>query len=86
MSNGNLFRSLEGFRACCDVVNCMKNVCAVVPASANVANTYGDILKDYKPVLMFERLAFYLLGANRSFAVFAPVVIHSFYPSDSFTS
>ena len=82
MGYGNLFRSFKGFHASRYVVNGVKNLCAIVATSANVANSYRDILKDYKTILMLERLALYFLGANCPFTIFASVIIHNLYSSE----
>ena len=75
MRDGNLLDSLEGFCSVGNIIYGVKDVGAVIPRSASVANTDHNIFKDYESLLMLESFALHLLWAHGAFAVMA---VHSF--------
>ena len=79
MRDRNLLDSLEWFGSIRNVVHRVKDVSAVIPRSAGIANADHNIFQDYESLLMLKGLAFYLLRADGSlavFAVFAVIAVH----------
>ena len=72
-----MFESIERLRTRCDVVNCMKNLCAVVTRPTVIANADGYPLEDYETLFVLKSLAVDLLWSNGSVAVFARVAVRS---------
>lgn len=79
MSHRNLFCFLKRSHSSCNIVNRVKEVCAVIAVisvPALVADSYHDILKNDESILMLERLSPDLFRANRPFAILALIAIH----------
>ena len=53
----------------------VKNVGAVIPCAANIADADDNVLKDDKSFLVLEGLALDFLGANGSPAVLATITV-----------
>ena len=70
-----MFQSIERFCACCDVVNCMEYLCAVITRSTIIANADRYALEDYEALLVLKGLSIDLLWSNGSVAVFARVAV-----------
>ncbi len=72
----NLLNSFEWLCSVSNVVDGVKNVSAVIPSAACVANTDDNVFKDDKSFLVLKGLALDLLGTNRPVAVFAPITVN----------
>lgn len=68
---------LEWFCSIRNVIYPVKDICTVVPGSAFVTYTDHDIFQNYESLFMLEHLAFYLLRADGSLAVFAMIAVHA---------
>ena len=61
MCDRNLFHALEGFGACGNIVDGVKNFGAVVSRSAGIANTYDNVFEDNETLFVLKGLPVNLL-------------------------
>jgi hypothetical protein len=59
------------------VVDRVKNICAVIPASAFIAYSNSDVFEYYEAVLVFECFTLHILRSDRSFAKLTLVSVHA---------
>ncbi len=71
----DLLDSLEWFCSVGNVIDGVKNVSAVIPCAARVADAEDHVFQDDESLLVLERLALDLLGTDRPVAVFAPITV-----------
>ncbi len=71
----NLLDSFEWLCSVGNVIDGVKNIGAVIPRAACIADADDHIFKDDETLLVLERLALNLLGTHGSFAVFAPITV-----------
>ncbi len=75
MPYGDLLDSFEWLCSVSDVMDSVKNVSAVIPGAACVADADDHVFKDNESLLVLERLALDLLGTDGPVAVFAPITV-----------
>ena len=71
MCNGDLFHPLEGLGARSNIMDRVKDFCAVVSHSAGITNTYNNLFEDNEALLVLKGFAVNFLrtyGAVASFA------------------
>jgi hypothetical protein len=76
MRDRDLLDSFERFCAVDDVMHGVKNIGAVIPCPACVADADDDVFKDDESFLVLEGLALDPLGTDGAVAVFAAITVH----------
>ena len=75
MRDRDLLDSFEWLCSGGDVVYGVKNVSAVIPCAACVADADDHIFKDDESFLVLKGLSLDLLGTDDAVAVFAPIAV-----------
>lgn len=75
MRDGDPLGSFEWFCSADDVVHGVKNIGAVIPCAACVADADENIFKDDESFLVLKGLALDLLRTNGAVAVFAAITV-----------
>ncbi len=75
MCDGNLLDSFEWFCSGSYIVDGVKNVSAVIPGTARIADADHNVFKDDESFLMLKGLACHLLGTHGAIAVFAAITV-----------
>ena len=79
MFDRNLFHALEGFGACCNIMDGVKNFCAVISRSARITNTYDNPFENDETLLVLKGLQINLLWSHGAVTVLAWVIVRSFF-------
>lgn len=77
MSDWYLFDAFEGFRTSRNVMNCVKDLGAVASSTTLITDADHDSFQNNKTLLVLERFANNLLGANSSFTLFALITVRT---------
>lgn len=75
MRDRDLLDSFEWFCSVDDVVHGVKNIGAVIPCAACVADADDYVFKDDESFLVLKGLALDLLGTDGAVAVFAAITV-----------
>ena len=75
MGNWYFFDTLERLGARCDVVDCVKDLGAVVSNTAGIAHSNHNAFENDEALLVLECLTSNFLGANGTLAMFTPISV-----------
>lgn len=76
MSYGNCLCPVGHLLTSADVIDCMKNVRAIVSVSTPFADSDGHIFQNDKPVFAFERLTLDSPRLHRAFAISTAISVY----------